>query len=310
MKLYVFDGHCDTAVLLLRRKQSIAGNDCHVDLNKARVLDGYAQVFAFCSLAGIDVGAEPQKLLLELPLRELRSQVAAHADRVAFAHDGRQARSIVEQGRAAALLSLEGAELIDCDPQKLFALRDEGFVMTTLTWNADNALAGWHGSQSGLSDRGRAFVRAAEEAGILIDVSHLSERAFWQLAEYSQKPILASHSNCRAVWEHTRNLTDDQLRAIAQSGGTVGLNLYTDFLGENADFDTMLRHVEHAMRLCGEEHVALGGDLDGCESLPKGFAHIGSYRDFAEFLLSRGYDEALIDQLFFSNLARLLGGTG
>ncbi len=309
MKLRVFDGHCDTAVELLLQKQPLAGNVCHVDLDKARALDGYAQVFAFCSLAGIDVGGEPQKLLFEHPLRNLRGQVAAYSERIAFARDGAQAQALVEQGKVAALLSIEGAELIDCDPQRLFALRQEGFVMCTMTWNADNALAGWHGSDTGLSDRGRAFVRAAEEAGVFIDVSHLSEKAFWGLTEYAQKPIVASHSNCRALCDCSRNLTDEQLRAVAQLGGTVGLNLYTEFLGENADFDTMRAHLEHAMTVCGEAHVALGGDLDGCETLPKGFAHVGSYRDFAEYLRSKGYDEALLDRIFFSNLANLLGGT-
>lgn len=310
MKIRVFDGHCDTAAELLMRKQPLAGNECHVDLDKARSLDGYAQVFAFCSLAGIDVGGEPQKLLFEMPLRNLRGQIAAYSERIAFAGDGAQAQALLEQGKVAALLSIEGAELMDCDPQRLFPLKKDGFVMCSMTWNADNALAGWHGSDRGLSDRGRAFVRAAEEAGVLIDVSHLSEKAFWQLAEYANRPILASHSNCRALCDCTRNLTDDQLRAIAQLGGTVGLNLYTEFLGESATFDTMRAHLEHVMHICGENHVALGGDLDGCEALPKGFSDVGSYRDFGEYLLEKGYAEALVDRIFFGNLAQLLGGQG
>lgn len=180
-----------------------------------------------------------------------------------FAANGAEALRLTEQGRIAALLSVEGCEVIDCDPGRLEWLREQGFCMLTLTWNADNALAGWHGSALGLTPRGRDFVREAQRLGLRIDVSHLSEAAFWQLMDCTQAPILASHSNCRALCDYTRNLTDDQLRALAQTGGTVGLNLYPPFLGGRADFDTLRAHLEHMLTLCGEDHVALGGDLDG-----------------------------------------------
>lgn len=177
--------------------------------------------------------------------------------------------------------------------------------MTTLTWNADNALAGCHASFQGLSRRGAEFVRAAEDLGILIDVSHLSERAFWDLARIARCPILASHSNCRALCGHTRNLTDDQLRAVAESGATVGLNLYPPFLGENADFSVLQRHLEHMLRLCGEDHVAIGGDLDGCEELAGGFSDLSDFAGFYEFLRGQGYEEALLDRIFYTNLLHL-----
>ena len=178
--------------------------------------------------------------------------------------------------------------------------------MLTLTWNADNALAGWHGSALGLTPRGHDFVREAQRLGLRIDVSHLSETAFWQLMDCTQAPILASHSNCRALCSCTRNLTDDQLRSLAQTGGTVGLNLYPPFLGGRADFDTLRAHLEHMLTLCGEDHVALGGDLDGCGELARGFTDVSSWASFYAYLQAAGYPADLLDRIFFRNLLQLL----
>ena len=302
MSIKVFDGHCDTAFSLWCEGESLKSNYGHIDLEKASKLDAYAQFFAFCSLAGTEAAHKP---LLTEPLKKLKAEVEENSDRIGFAQTANEIRSLNEQGKAAALLSLEGAELIDCDPDRLLSMREQGFRMMTLTWNADNALAGCHFGHSHMTDTGRDFVKAAQELGICIDVSHLGEESFWDLAEMTEAPIVASHSNARAVWDVSRNLTDDQLRVIGQTGGTVGLNLYTEFLGEKADFETMLRHLEHMLKLCGEAHVALGGDLDGCETLPAGFQNVGSYADFYHYLKSRGYPETLLDQIFYQNLLHL-----
>ncbi len=299
----LFDGHCDTAYELWRRGEPLLQNTCHIDLKKASAFGAYAQVFAFCSYAGMaDVDCEA---MLTEPLAVLRAQVRENAAKVAFADSRDTIMSTLSAGKAAALLSVEGAEVTCCDPNRLFWLREQGFCMTTLTWNADNALAGCHLSNRGLTEQGRAFVSEAQSLGILIDVSHLGDHAFWDLVNITTKPILASHSNARVLCAHSRNLTDDQLRAIAQTGGTVGLNLYPPFLGENADFETLLRHLEHMLAICGETHIALGGDLDGCDVLADGFSSVADYASFYEYLVARGYKEDLLDRLFFTNLLGL-----
>ncbi len=298
----VFDGHCDTAFELWHRGEGLKKNTCHIDLEKCSNLDAYAQVFAFCSYAGTKLEREP---LLSEPLRILKENICRHNDKIGFAETAGQIEALNRQGSAAALLSLEGAELIDCDLNRLQHLREDGFRMSTLTWNHDNALAGCHLGDMGLTSRGKDFVRVAQELGIYIDVSHLSDRAFFDLLDVTAKPIVASHSNCRTLCSHSRNLTDDQLRQIAQTGGTVGLNLYVPFVGENADFSDLRRHLEHMLHLCGENHVALGGDLDGCDLLPQGFTHVGSYCDFYDYLAGCGYDTALLDQIFYDNLLKL-----
>ncbi|MBE6927760.1 MAG: membrane dipeptidase [Ruminococcaceae bacterium] len=295
----LFDGHCDTPYELWMRGETLEQNSCHIDLQKTSEFGAFAQIFAFCSYAGTPMA---HKRLLTEPLKLLKDHILKHSDRMGLADTAEQIRQLHAQGKAAALLSLEGAELIDCDPEQISEL--EHFSMCTLTWNEDNALAGCHLSDRGLTDLGRAFVHRAK-GRMLIDVSHLGDRAFWDLLELTDAPILASHSNCRSLCPHSRNLTDDQLRQIAQTGGTVGLNLYVPFLGENANFETIRRHLEHMLRLCGEDHVALGGDLDGCDQLPQGFANVSSYLSLYSYLRGCGYDEALLDHIFYRNLLQL-----
>lgn len=305
MNFRLFDAHCDTAYEIWRRGEGLSENSCHVALDKTDPFSAYAQIFAFCSYAGQTAPLSGVDLLND-PLELLRREVAANQERIAFACSRAEVISHNNEGRVAALLSLEGPELIGCDPEKLPTLRGQGFVMTTLTWNADNVLAGSHNGNLGLTEQGRAFVQAAQSADILIDVSHLSERAFWDLMEATQKPILASHSNCRSLCEHSRNLTDDQLRAISQTGGVVGLNLYVPFLGEKADFSILRRHLEHMLKLCGEKQVCLGGDLDGCDALPREFYSVADYYGFFEYLRSCEYSMELLDDIFYNNLLRLL----
>lgn len=306
MSICLFDGHCDTAYELWLRGESLLQNTCHIDLGKAAAFGAYAQVFAFCSMAGTEMeknyGAGE---LLRRPLEKLRREVEEHGDRIGFAQNREEIQGLWQEKRAAALLSIEGAEVIDCDPEALENLRKQGFRMATLTWNRDNALAGWHGSHRGLTSRGRAFVRQAQSLDILLDVSHLSAVAFWDLMEITEKPLVASHCNCRSLWEHSRNLKDDQLKALAETGGTVGLNLYVPFLGENADMDTLLKQLDHMVTLCGEEHVALGGDLDGCDRLPAGFRSLRDYTALYEKMLCSGFGKDLTDKIFYKNMLKL-----
>lgn len=282
----LFDSHADTPYELWTRKEQLGENTCHIDSKKAQPFTDYRQVFAFCSLAGSKWEITREEFL----------------DCHRYFMESLEGQTFVKPH-----LSIEGPEVINCHPEELSVLAKQGFVMSTLTWNHDNSLAGFHKSDKGLTDRGKAYVRAARENGILIDVSHLSEKAFWDLVDVTESPILASHSNCRSIWDHTRNLTDDQLRVISQTGGVVGLNLYVPFLGQEADFDTLFRHLEHMLRQCGESQVCLGGDLDGCDVLPNGFRDLSSYGDFYEYLKGKGYPDDLLDKIFYSNLDMLIG---
>ena len=212
-----------------------------------------------------------------------------------------------EQGKAAAFLSVEGAELLDCDVDRLEQAAADGVVAINLTWNNANAISGTNVQEPerGLSPLGRQFVMRMQELGVLVDVSHLSDPGFWDVIEIVRKPIIASHSNARSVWNHTRNLTDEQITAIINNQGIIGLNFYRDFIGYGEDFDTVRTHLDHILSLGGEKQVALGGDWDGCDTIDA-LPTILQLADLYEYLLTRNYAQTMLEDLFYNNLMRVV----
>ena len=202
----------------------------------------------------------------------------------------------------------QGGELLDCSLERLEEAWRLGVRAVNLTWNHANDLSGSNAEETdrGLSAQGRAFVDQMGRLGMLVDVSHLSDPGFWDVAERVDGPFLASHSNSRAVFSHPRSLTDAQFTAIIDHNGVAGLNLYARFLGERADVDTVVAHLEHWLELGGEQNVCLGGDLDGCSLLPEGIKGIQDLDRLWERLLQRNYSEALLRALFFENLMRVV----
>ena len=219
-----------------------------------------------------------------------------------------EAEAAFAAGKVAAFLSVEGAELLDCSLERLEEARELGVRSVNLTWNHANALSGTNAEEPerGLSPQGRAFVRKLEALGMLADVSHLSDAGFWDVADTLSGPFWASHSNSRAVLSHPRNLTDEQFTAIIEHDGVAGLNLYADFLGGAPDVDTVIAHLDHWLELGGARHIALGGDLDGCNRLPAGFTGVESWPLLYEALLRRNTPEDLVRDLFFNNLMRVV----
>jgi membrane dipeptidase len=301
----VFDGHCDTAAELFRKHEELADNTGMVSLKLARQLGGYLQFYAFCTCwqNGPETAAAEYQAMLPF----FQAQLARYAGQISLCRTADEALAALSAGRCGAFLSIEGAESISCDPGLLDEAWAQGIRMITLTWNHRNALAGSCRTGEGLSAQGREFVRRAQKLGILLDVSHLSDRAFWDLCEISEKPIVASHSNSRAVCANARNLTDEQFGAICRLGGTAGLTLYRDFLSEKpAAFEDVYRHLDHFLSLGGEGHVALGGDLDGCDELPEGFSSVASYPALWRYLAGKGYSEQTLTSLFSGALLDVL----
>ena len=296
MKYPVFDGHCDTPAELWRNGWNLADSACDVSLKRAAELPGYLQFYAFCMPWMEKEQNVSCEELFKKCHEDFMAQLADNADRITLCHDGGEAEAAVRAGRCGALLCIEGAEAISCDPGKLELAKAMGISMVTLTWNFENALSGSIMTGGGLTRQGREFVREAQRLGILIDVSHLSEKGFWDLCDITEKPFIASHSNARGVCRHKRNLTDEQFKAICAAGGTAGLNLYAAFLSdtESCTYEDVYRHIAHFLELGGEGHIALGGDLDGCDRKPDGFTGVNSYTDLADYLLNRGIPEAML----------------
>ena len=302
----VFDLHCDTATELSLQHKAWASNDLHIDLDRAERLLTHHQFYAFCcvyDLQGLPLPEEEAQSRLYTAVADFYGQLEQNAARAKLCRNAEDLIAAAREKRQGVFLSLEGPEAIGCDPGRLEELKELGFLMTTLTWNYPNALAGCHGTEQGLTAQGKVFVRKAQELGIVIDVSHLSEKAFWDLVDVTSAPVVASHSNSRALCPHTRNLSDEQFKVICNLGGLVGLNLYAPFLNEkgSADFSDFKRHMEHFLELGGEHHLAVGGDLDGCDRLPAGFTGVQSWNDLGRWLMQQGMEEETVNHVFNNN---------
>ena len=310
MNFPVFDFHCDTALALLGDDLNQAGslrkNNGHIDLERAVKLGGYAQCFA-CFTTDIPEllhGISPI-VLFERELATIQREVDKNSDLISIAYSVDEIEENRAAGKMSAILTLEGTAGIDYNPALLEDLWAIGFRVSSLGWNEKNPLAGSNVTGGGLTDLGREYVKEAQRLGMRIDVSHISDEGFWDIMKITQAPIIATHSNSRAVHNHSRNLTDDMFRAIRETGGVAGYNTCREFTGEPSDLDTICDHILHFMELDPEgKHIALGGDLDGVETMPDGFEGVQSYPKLARKLLERGLTEENVMDIFWNNAIR------
>lgn len=338
----IIDMHCDT-ISEIRYRRDGKGEECslrenrlHIDARRLKESGYMLQCFALYvhlrGCGGIDEQGvlQPDKAWEDLQelYRLYRQELAGCEDLlqpVSSAADLEQCR---QAGKVAALLTVEEGGVCGGSLKRLEELYDMGVRMMTLTWNFPNEL-GYpnidsldtrHGHQAlfradtehGLTETGRAFVARMEELGILVDVSHLSDRGFWDVLETATRPFVASHSNARAVCPCVRNLTDEMIHALAERGGVMGLNFCTDFLrtvpeGEPnpGSLEDVAAHARHIFRVGGEDCLGLGSDFDGIdtnEALPGAQA----MEKLWDALRQSGFTERQLDKIFYANVSRVL----
>ena len=307
MKFPVFDLHCDTALALLGRSSAEIGslreNNLHIDLARAGELKGYCQCFACFTTPDMEKWYHKSPVqIFEAELAAIIRETDRNSDLISLTYTPQEIERNLQSGKMSAVLTVEGPAGFSYNPQMLEDLYKVGFRITTLEWNEKNVLCGSHATGGGLTRLGRVYVETAQQVGMLVDVSHISDEAFWDIMEITKAPIVASHSNSRAVWNCSRNLTDEMFLAICKTGGVVGINLFTEFLGDKPDVQTVCDHILHFLSLDPSgRHIALGGDLDGCDTLPEGFDGIQSYNTLAQALLNRGISQEMILNIFWNN---------
>lgn len=307
MNFPVFDLHCDTALELLgkdlRSPKSLKKNDLHIDLERAKKLPGYCQCFACFTTPYMREWMQVSpEMVFQLELDVILAELERNKRTMSLVYNADDVRRNLEKGKMSAILTIEGPAGFGFDPELLEDLYKVGFRISSLGWNEQNTLTGSHKTGGGLTDLGKEYVKSAQKLGMIIDVSHISDEGFWDIMKVTEKPIVATHSNSRAVCDNSRNLTDDMFRAIVETGGLAGFNQCAPFVGEKPNLDTICDHILHFLELDPEgTHIALGGDLDGCEELPEGFDGIQSYPAMAQRLLERGVDEKLLHNIFWNN---------
>ena len=293
----LFDAHCDTASAI-SGVCSLRENNCHTDLLRGGAYSPRGQVYAMWQYAAGRPDAAVQADFWAL-LDNFLLECEKNADLIKICESFGDIKSAFCAGKQAAVISVEGAELFGCSIENLEHVREKGVRIVHLCWNSDNALTGAvMDSGSGLTEKGRDFVRKCAGLGVIIDLSHISDAAAWDILRMDCTPVLASHSNSRRLRDVPRNLPDDLLSAIAHSGGVVGLNLYPDFLG-GTDLSLAKRHAHHMLSVCGEKHVCLGCDLDGVDSLPEGIKGI---EDMPTLRNALELPDSTLNDVFFNNL--------
>lgn len=351
-RLPVFDAHVDSLQLALDLGHDLGRTSPgHLDLERARRGGLGAVVF----VSWVDphyIAAERggARARTEGLLREFHRLLARHSDKLAWAGNGDLLEQAGADGRIAGVPGIEGGHSIEESLAALEWFFVHGVRVMTLVWN--NHLSWIRSCQDGagpdvpegLSPFGRSVVERMNELGVLVDLSHAGERSFHDALETSRRPVIASHSGCRALNPHPRNLTDDQLRALADRGGVVGIVFCTPFLDAAArseenllretegyraivdenrtarflaqsaylqreatplPLDRVLDHVEHAVRVAGIDHVGIGSDYDGIQRRPEGLEDASCYGNLAEGLFQRGFSEGDVLGIMGGNMRRV-----
>ncbi len=315
--MFVLDSHCDTPLQIFRHGLDLSRDNMntHVDFPKLRRGGVDGAFFALYIPADMDsdpdAGFEYAGKLLE----GVRTSVRNNPGSAAFASSEAQALENMENGLFSVFLGLENGSPIGESFSRLHWFHEAGIRYITLCHSGNNQICDscapdvkkW----GGLSPFGREVVAEMNRLGILVDVSHVSDDTFYDVLECSSKPVVATHSCCRALAEHPRNMTDGMIKALALAGGVIQINFYPVFLDSayesaNPSYRRIADHIDHVVELVGIDHVGLGSDFDGIEITPEGMEDISKFPLIFEELRHRGYSEGDLDKIASENFFRIL----
>jgi membrane dipeptidase len=245
--------------------------------------------------------------MLNLFNREMNDNINS----IAQARNWRQADSIINQGKIAAIIGVEGGHHIEDSIEKLLNLYNAGMRYLTITWNNSTSwavsAADNRSTTVGLSDFGRQIIRKLDSLGVIIDVSHTGIKTIQDILQVTNNPIIASHSGARALRNHTRNLYDWQIQDIANSGGVIGVFFYPPFLNgtNNATIQDVINHIDYIKNLVGIDYVAIGSDFDGIGITPFGLEDVSKFPALTEALFNRGYSREDVEKILYKNFRRV-----
>lgn len=289
--MFIADTHCDTLYAMARHP----GEKLMITPELLRQGGVTLQTLAlWTGPKGADADALAEEELAQLP--RLTAAGLRQVD------DPAQAK----EGECCFMLSIEGGELFQGDIASVQRWRERGVRMAAISWNNPTRIAqpAKSGSREGLSDYGVQVIREMQRVGMAVDVSHLNEAGYWDLFRKGNRPPMASHSCVRSLCDHFRNLTDEQLRAMIQNGGYVGVNFYPHFLSRDgqATVRTVAEHIDYICQMGGEKIVGFGSDFDGIEVCPDGLENAGQIPALLEELRRMGYSEDAVAGVAGGNL--------
>ena len=316
------DTHCDTIAELYYKKikgepYSLYENDRHIDILRLKKGGAYVQCFAmFTHLPSADGKPyEYANALIDVYDEVMAKNAGYIAPVIEYADIAKNEAA----GKISALLTLEEGECCEGSKEKLKTLYDRGARLMNITWNFKNSLGHPNiigknedptvpDTVNGLTETGREIVEYMQQLHMVVDVSHSSDKSFYDVAETVKGPFVASHSNCREICPHPRNLTDDMIRTLAEHGGVSGINFCRSFIKKDKDFvtaDDMADHVLHFIKVGGEDCVGIGTDFDGISNRAIEVKDPSYMPIFYDALLKRGLTEDQADKVFYKNTLRV-----
>ncbi len=313
--MLIVDAHCDTLIKVLEKGENLFKNTCHVDIQRMRKTGKHVRFFA-AYVSEVYGQAYAMKRAVQL-IDTMHEQAERFKDDIALCLNFNDITNALKEGRVAAILSIENAIACQGELASLRAFYRLGVRSICLTWNHRNEVAdgvNYETSGGGLTPFGREFVKEMHRLGMLVDVSHMSERGFWDAVGDLRHPVIASHSNARKVCRHKRNLTDSQILAIKACRGVLGINLYPDFLSDSGTvtLTDIIRHIEHICGLAGDDCIGLGTDFDGIEMTPSGIKGVEDieiiFNELARLNYSKNTIEKIAGKNFMRVIAQVLGG--
>jgi membrane dipeptidase len=353
----IIDTHADTPQMMLDDGYDLANPHSPFMISLPKMRQGHMGG-EFMSI-WVDVDWPQQDLIhraLDL-IDAVDSQVALHSDSLELARTAGDIKRIHTQGKIAILMGLEGGHIIQDDPRMLDIFYRLGVRYMTLTHTKNTSWAGSSGdknSQQGLTDIGRQIVERMNRLGIMVDISHVSDKTFYDAVAVSRAPMIASHSSCRALCNAPRDMTDDMIRALAKNGGVMDINFYTAFLDQDfanahhqvsdqmdaavkaararmaregkhlsyaaeteiqhkfeadiplPDYTRIVDHIDHAVKVGGVDHVGLGSDFDGVDSIPRGMEDVSKIPNLVREMARRGYSVEDMEKILGGNVMRVM----
>jgi len=286
----IYDMHCDVLYKMLL-EPGLSFDDEHIlDVTYARLQEGKLGLQAFAIFLPED--RVPMFTMIEDAASSLERKILSRPH-MRFVKTQADLLEAERSGQLGVMLTLEGAEGLMGSMDYLERAFELGVRCLGLTWNYANWAADGvlEDRRAGLTVKGRELIHTCNQLGMIMDISHLNEPGFWEVMELSEKPVIASHSNSYQLVPHPRNLRDDQIMALIQKGGRIGLTFVPDFIGGDRSIKDVISHLEHVCSLGGEDSVGFGSDFDGIDEHLVDLAHPGHYERLVEELL-KNYSEA------------------
>lgn len=305
------DAHADTITRAMETGQSLFRNSLHLDFERLMDFNAPVQIFAiWCSDRYLGSAFEYANMVIDFFEREL----AENSDIVELALSLEDLERNAANNKISAILALEGGEPLEGKIENVDHFYNRGVRLIGFTWNRENelGLGVGTGSDKGLKPFGIECVKRMNELGIIIDVSHLNEAGFWDVHHLSNKPYIASHSNVFSITPNRRNLKDDQIEAIVEKGGVIGMNLFPDYLSttKSARITEIMPHIRYLISLGAEGNIVLGCDLDGVPTLPYEFTDVTSLKTMSKRIADE-FDEyiasAIMSENFYDFFVRFWG---